>query len=655
MRRPILLSALLALLFSIPGLGQKDDAVLLKVNGYEVTAGEFTRLYKKSNPTNEKEDFNKYFEQFVTFRLKVAQAQDEGLDTLESFRNEFAGYRNQLANNYLTDNEAREKLITGIYNRLLTEINASHILVACPADATPEDTLKAYNKCLELNARLLQGEPFELVARGGSDDPSVVANGGNLGYFSAMQMILPFEDVAYNLKAGTVSPPVRTPYGYHLIKVHGRRPSRGTIRTAHIMKAVPEGASAELWKKAGDEIEALHKRLLDGESFSELAKAESDHRESATNGGELAWFGTGDIVHEYADAAFALEKDGDFSAPVKTVYGWHIIMRLEKKPIGSLEENRSTIESRHSSGRINSIARNSLVSKLKTQYKYSLNKENLNTFISLTDTLISKSGKKINRQMIPRGNLFTFTGGSLSCEAFATHVENNLGMFNGSNTASVITSLLDVKVSELILGYEDSRLEEKYPDFRYLVKEFHDGMLLFEINSREVWNKAASDTIALQKFYEANKELFMGNPSAYVKIYSLKVPDKIKTLTKLVSRFGSKKGGDEKIISRYIVHGDTTLALTTGRIYRGDDPSLDKFLSRKGTNAFSYHGLESVIRVIQVYPAEPLLPEDVHADLTALFQDHLEERWLAQLKKKYTVWVDEKVKQEIRERYYEKN
>lgn len=654
MRKTSILLSLVLLLTPFTIEGQEDNRILLKVGDNEVTAAEFIRLYTKSNIYEDQSSFEEYFTQFLTFRLKVAQAMDEGLDTLESFRTEFSGYRNQLAAKYLTDVNEREKLLRELYKRLLTETNAWHILVAIPEGAIPDDTLTAYNKCLELRARLIEGESFEQVARGGSDDPSVVANGGNLGYFTAMQMILPFEDAAYNLKTGSISKPVRTPYGYHIIKVTGRRPSRGMIRAAHIMKAVPQGTTDEAWKKAEEEIGAIYKKISDGASFEELAKTESDHRESATNGGELAWFGTGDIVHEFADAAFELKNDGDVTPPVKTIYGWHIIKRLERKPIGTFDEYRDMIESRLSNGQINSAARSAFVAKLKKEYNFRLEADKLNSIITNTDSLIARSLTRFDRQTIPSGNLYTYKGGSMRCTELVAMIEANIGSFSSQNTGELINTLLNNKISDELIAYEDRRLEEKYPDFRYLMKEFHDGMLLFEINSREVWNKPYTDSTGLLQFYNENIGLFMSEPSADITIYSLKTPSRVNKLLKMVRKYGSRAGGALKIQSGYITGNDTSLIIISDRYYPGDKSELDPFISEKGTKTAKYEGMESVIDVTKIYPSEPIAPSQVESALVAAYQDHLEQIWLEQLKREYAVWVNNELLQEIREKYYEK-
>ncbi|MBE0676256.1 MAG: peptidylprolyl isomerase [Bacteroidales bacterium] len=652
MRRIKLFGLLILALFSAALQSQTDERILLRIDDTGVTAEEFVRLFTKNDAAAEETDFDDYFNQFLIFRLKVEQAMDEGIDTTLAFRKEFEGYRSQLARNYLTDGEAREKLLRDAYSRLQYELNALHILVGCRPEDSPADTAAAYKKAIEIRVRIIEGEPFDQVARAVSDDPSSITNGGNLGWFTAMQMILPFEEAVYSMKPGDVSMPVRTPYGYHIIKLVGRRPTPGRIKVAHIMKALPPGATEQAWNEAANEIKRIHQTLSEGADFSEVAKAESDHRESAMNGGELEWFGPGDIVPEFSDAAFSLLRNGDISEPVKTPYGWHIIKRIDRRALGTFEENRSMLESRLSESHLNSIAKKSMVEKLKKEYNFYLNAENLNWFITTTDTLILSGKNKLSGSSLPAGVLFEFDGGSMTCREFAAVVESNIEAFDGTNAFGIINRLIESKVSEIILAWEESRLEQKYPDFRYLVKEFHDGMLLFEINSREVWNRPYSDTTGLSDYYNTNISLFMGNPSADVTIYSLKESNpKIKNLSRLVAKYGSKPYGNERILEKYTSNGDTLLVITSGRWYQGDDPQLDRHLRKRGSDNIIWNGMQSVLVVSRVYEAEPIPFQEARPEAASLYQDYLEATWVEQLKSKYNVWVNEKLLEELRVKF----
>jgi peptidyl-prolyl cis-trans isomerase SurA len=429
-----------------------NEKILLTINRKDVTAGEFIRMYKKSYEPGNIKELDTYLNQFIIFKQKVADAIKEGYDTTRAFRTELQGYRNQLAQNYLTDTEVKEKLLKQAYQRSLTEINAWHILIACPAEANPEDTLKAWKKSINVRERIISGEQFEEVARGSSDDPSVKINGGNLGYFTVFQMIMPFEDAAYKLKKGEISEPVRTPYGYHIIKVTDRRPSRGKIKVAHIMKAVPPGASEKDAKAIESDINMIYSQLVAGTPFSDLAAKYSDHKETASGGGELNWFGAGEIISDFAEAAFSLQKNGDFTKPVRTVYGWHIIKRLDKKAPGTYEETRSYLESKLNESYLNSISKKSFIEKLKKEYNYKLNPIAFHWFVTNTDTMIMKGLAKYNRKDIPSGILYTFANQKLTTSDFASNIEKRRSMIVTSDPEYFIRQSLETSLSDQIFS-----------------------------------------------------------------------------------------------------------------------------------------------------------------------------------------------------------
>ena len=442
-------------------------------------------MYKKSLEPGKISDIDKYLQQYISFKLKVADAMKEGYDTTKNFKSEFKGYRDQLAQNYLTDTASKEKLLQKAYQRYLTEINAWHILIACGQGASTEDTLKAWMKASDIRERILSGESFEQVARGTSDDKSVMINGGNLGYFTVFQMIMPFEDAAYKLKKGGISGPVRTPYGYHIIKVADKRVSKGKIKVAHIMKAVPPGTEEAEAKKAEMAINRIYFELQSGSSFGELAKKYSDHKESAVNGGELTWFGTGEIITDFSEAAFALKDTGSFTKPIRTIYGWHIIKLLDKKAPGSFEDSRSFLESKINQSYLNSISKKSLIEKLKKEYKFRINQIAYNWFIDNTDTLIIQGLARYNKDGMPSGNLYTFADQRFTTKEFADYINKRGSMIVTDNPKYFIDRSIETRLSDQIINFENSVLEKKYPDFRYLMNEFHDGILLFQISGKK--------------------------------------------------------------------------------------------------------------------------------------------------------------------------
>lgn len=620
------------------------------VDGKNIQAGEFIRMYNKSREPGKTLDVDNYIRQFTIFKLKVAEALNEGYDTTRAFRNELNGYRNQLAQNYLTDTQSKEKLLQKAFQRSLTEINAWHILMALPGDASPEDTLKAWQKAADVRERIIMGEPFESVARGTSDDKSVKINGGNLGYFSVFQMIMPFEDAAYSLKKGAVSMPVRTPYGYHIITVADKRPSRGRIKVAHIMKAVPPGTNEKEALIAKATIDSIYTLLKGGASFSELARKYSDHKESAEKGGDLEWFGTGEIISDFSEAAFAISDTGKYSEPVHTVYGWHIIKLLDKKAPGTFEEKRSFLESKINQSYLNSISEKSFIDKLKKEYNFQVNHNSYSWFVNHTDTLIIKGLKTYNRTDIPAGNLYSFANQYMTTNEFADYVEKRGSMVVTKDSSVFINRLIETRASDHLKSYENSRLENKYPEFRYLMNEFHDGMLLFEISGKKVWNRVSDDSSGVHQYYEDHKNNWLSRKAIEAKIYTLKSPDGEKLLASAFSKYSQKADFDDLLVKKFNKPNDTLLFIENGKWFKGDNPEIDKIEWVNGSHTFTRNGFPSVLLIKKVLEPMPLNFEEVRGEVITGYQESLESEWIGQLNKKYNVRIDESVLDEVRKK-----
>ena len=617
-----------------------NNKVLMTVNGVKIQSGEFIRMYKKSVEPGKPLDVDEYLEQFIIFKLKVADAINEGMDTTRAFRNELNGYRKQLAQSYLTDNTKKEELLKKAYQRTLSEINAWHILIALPQDPASQDTLLAREKATGIRERISKGEIFEQVARGTSDDQSVKVNGGNLGYFTAFQMIMPFEDAAYSLKKGGISYPVRTPYGYHIIKVTDKRPSRGRVHVAHIMKVMPPGASDEVSKKAEEDIAAIYSKLKDGASFSELAKTSSDHKESASKGGELNWFGAGEMVTEFAEAAFSVSDTGNYTRPVRTLYGWHIIKLLGKRPPGSFEETRSFLESKINQSYLNSISQKELVSKLKKEYRFRIEDQAFKWFVENTDTLIIQGLKKYDRDSMPSGDLYSFANQHFTTKEFAGYIERRGSMIVTRDSLFFIQSSLETRSSDHILTYENSILERKYPEFRYLMNEFHDGILLFEISGKKVWNRVSNDSAGLIKYYEDHKFDHLSEKGIEAKIYTLKSPGKEKQLESAYNKYSRKPDVDIRLAGKFNKKGIRNLEITDSTWYFGSDNEIDNLKWEKGTHFFKWKGYTSVIVIKNNVDPVPLPFEKVMGEMMPGYQEQLENDWLRQLKEKYPVKID---------------
>lgn len=646
-------SLLLIVTILLPGIGRAQDLnskILMTVGKSTIQAGEFIRMYNKSTEPGKSLDIDSYLQQYIVFKLKVNDALNEGYDTTKAFRKELNGYRNQLAQNYLTDTQTKEKLLQKAYQRSLTEINAWHILIGLPKEVSPEDTLKAWEKASDIRERIINGESFEQVARSTSDDQSVKENGGNLGYFTAFQMIMPFEDAAYSLKKGAISMPVRTPYGYHIIKVAARRPSNGRIKVAHIMKAAPPGTGETEAKLAEEEINNIYKMVLAGTSFRELAKKYSDDKVSAVKGGELNWFGTGEIISNFSEAAFSIRDTGKCSIPVRTIYGWHIIKLLDKKTPGSFEESRSFLESKINQSYLNSISKKSFVEKLKKEYKFKINPDAYNWFVQNTDTLIIQGLKKYDRTSMPAGNLYSFANQYITTKEFANHIEKRGSMIATNDSVTFINRSIETRVSDHIINYENSVLEKKYPEFRYLMNEFHDGILLFEISGKKVWNRVNDDSSGIRRYYEDHKNNYLTRQGINAKIYTLKSSKGEKTLSAAYKNYSRKPDTDRRMIEKFNRKNDTLLIIKEGLWFRGDDPDIDSVQWVEGSHSFNRAGFPSIIHIKNIIAPIPEEFSDVQGEMLTGYQEYLESEWIRQLKEKYSVKIDNLVLDEVKKK-----
>jgi peptidyl-prolyl cis-trans isomerase SurA len=642
---------LINMIFLAPVFSQPQDLnnkILVTVGGNKVQAGEFIRMYKKSLDPGKAQNVDSYLQQYIVFKLKVSDAIEQGYDTTKAFKTELNGYRNQLAQNYLTDTLTKEKILRKAYQRSLTEINAWHILIALAPEASAEDTIKAWEKANNIRKRIINGESFELVARGTSDDRSVKVNGGNLGYFTAFQMIMPFEDAAYSLDKGAVSEPVRTPYGYHIIKVTDRRPSAGRMKVAHIMKSIPPGTGENEAKLAENEIMSIYKKLQDGASFRELAIKYSDHKESAAKGGELNWFGTGEIISDFSEAAFSIRDTGSYSKPVHTPYGWHIIKLLDRKPQGSYKESRSFLESRISQPVLNSICKKSFVEKLKKEYGFTINQDAYKWFVRNTDTLIIRGLRKYDRTNIPEIDLYTFADLHITANRFTAYIEKNVPVPVTDNSVSFLNSLIESSASDEILTYENSVLENKYPEFGYLMNEFHDGILLFDISGKKLWNRESDDSAGLRRYYENHRTDFLSRRGLDAKIYTLKSRSGEKSLVSAYEKYSGKPDTDN-LLRKKFNKGNDTLLVISERIWFGkEDPEIDKLKWAAGKQVFRKDDFPSIIIIKNVIEPVQLSFDEAKGEILKGYQDYLENEWIGQLKGKYNVKIVNLILEEVK-------
>src|SRR5690606_3834234 len=330
----------------------------------------------------------------------------QGLHQGEAYITELAKYRDQLSRNYLFEDKLTEDLAIEAYERGKEEVSASNILIGVSYEASPQDTLAAYNKIKAIHEKAVNGADFEQLAKNNSEEPNVENSGGNLGYFSVFDMVYPFESAAYNTKVGAISDIIRTRYGYHILKVHDHRERLPKIVVSHIMISDKKGARTFNPKERINEIATM---LKQGQSFESLAKEYSDDKNSGVNGGKLNPFTKGQLrAPDFEDAAYKLKKSGEISEPVKSDFGWHIIRLEEILVEPTFEEQRLSFEKRVKQGDRGKIVVNAVNKRIKEMYGFKHGANYLPYFETyVTDSVLTRKWKKEPIPATQNKTLFT--------------------------------------------------------------------------------------------------------------------------------------------------------------------------------------------------------------------------------------------------------
>lgn len=623
----------------------QQDPVLMTVGDRPVTRSEFLQIYLKNNPNPkfDKASLDEYMELFKKFKLKVIEAENLGYDSIPKLRNELDGYRRQLATPYLIDSAKNKALVQEGYERMRFEVSASHILIRVAEDAAPADTLLAYNRIMELRKRILKGEDFEQVAKGkgGSEDESVRTNGGALGYFSAFQMVYPFESAAYNTAVGQVSMPVRTKFGYHLVKVHDKRAARGIISAAHLMIVVKQDADLEAQANAEKRINEIYERLMNGEAWEDLVMKYSEDYNSKNTGGKLPEFGTGSrqrMVPEFEDAAFSIPTNGGYSKPVKTAYGWHIVKRLDVKGIESFESLEKEIQQRVNKDERALSTQKSFIEKLKKEY-------NLKDYRKKQLKWFHKNAKFVDGQWVIAPSkknpiMFSFSSVEINRTDFADYLSGFKSIPSKMDAKSFINMKYDDFIGEQLLAYEEAQLETKYPAFKALMTEYHDGVLLYEIMNDKVWNKALRDTLGLRTYFNANREQFRWGDRLDADIFVCDSRDIAMQVIALISQ-----GKTAKEVSE-IANGKSALNVIL-RSQKLEINNTDYLKGRTfvlGVNEIYEHkGKFYVVVNKESIPATNKELDETRGAVTAAYQQYLEQQWLEELIAKYAVVINSDV------------
>ncbi len=621
-----------------------DENVLVKINGVEITKGEFLYSYERNRQQFRNISLDEYLELFIDYKLKIADAKEAGLHESDEISKEVEAYRDKLAKGYLTDSTALEKMAREAYERMQYNVNASHILVALDRYPSPEETEEAYEKARGIKERIERGEPFNQVARATSDDHSVKQNGGDLGYFTALQMSYPFENAVYNGEPGQITEPVRTKFGYHIIRINSIEESFGEVKTAHILIR-PEHAND---KEAEKKIMDLHQRVKDGESFEEMARNYSADKGSAPDGGELPWFGAGEMVNEFEKAAFELESVGDISEPVKTRYGWHIIKLLDQRPLPDYQEIREELKENILTygGERADIIKSAFTDSLKDEYNFRENPRALEAFRSMTKENLSAIDLQMLSKMSSPSTLFTFANRQVDQSDFARYLYEIQTKLETKLYPDHIDRMYRNFVEVTLTEYEDRQLEQKYPRLRYRVREYRDGLLLYEISSKRVWSDISPESRDFIEFYEKNKNDYLREERIDATIFTASSERAARRAAALAEDIHEGTRDTEWLLRRVNLFSSEPRVTARRSIFsKGESAVVDMIEWESGVAGKLLRGEENyyVVLVHKVVEPEPKPLEMVEERALKDYREYLEKKWLKELHQRYEVTVNKEL------------
>ena len=640
--------SLVLILSTITVLAQASDPVVMTVNGKDVRKSEFEYIYNKNNSENsiDKRSLDEYIVLFTNFKLRVAEAETQGMDTTAAFHRELNEYREQLARPYLTNLEADQKLLLQSFQRAKELAEVSAIFIAYPQlesgmafNVLPADTLETYKKTIQIRNKALKGEKFEDLVKEYSFDERAKEGErpGYLGWYSGLNLAPVLEDAIFTTEAGKITMPVRTNQGYYLIKVHDRKPHPGEVNAAHILISCPQDANAVQVAEAEKKIAEIYKKLKDGASFADLAAEYSEDPGSASRGGDLSWFQFGQMVPEFNDAVFAMtEINSVKQEPVRTQFGFHIIQLLDKRPSGTYEDLEDQLKTKMDRTGSLLVLYQPTIARLKSESAYSFNKDSYKLLLDAAQYLSPVDDEYIAKFESNNATLFAFENTPISIADFIAFLNNNQRSYFNLST-EVLNERLDQFTYNNLMDFEDKNLENKFPEFKNLMQEYRDGILLFEVSNQEVWNKATNDTLGLADYFEKNKDKYAWSQPHW-KGYVIQVKDA--QTKKKMQKETAKMSDDEAVkylLDNYRVGDVSYVRIEKGLFTKGQNRFVDEavFKTGKAERSSNYEDFFLLGTLLQT----PDSYMDVRGLVITDYQDYLEKEWLKYLNEKYPVII----------------
>jgi len=631
---------LLILFALIIGQLSFSQEILLTIDGNEISQAEFERIYLKNNQnSSSNQDIDEYLDLFINFKLKVIEAENLGYDTTQLFKTEFTQYSSQLSEPFFVDTAYQNQLLKQAYDRSKKEIRVRYIVIKSPQS---EDTLNAYNKAMTAYNRIINGEDFIDVAIDVSESASVRKDSAD-GWFNRV-FIMPYklENFTYNGQIGDVSKPIFANQAYFIVKIIGYREVPKKVKASHVYISLPKNASEIDSLAAMKKIDSIQTAFSNGQSFASVAAQFSEDSYSSTNGGDIGWFSTGRMLRDFEIATFGIQNVGDSVGPIRTAVGYHFIKLTDKQEIGTFAEEKDELLDRMKNNQRYSLIEEHVFKQLMAEYNYQ-RVGNMNDFYTKVDSSIFQGRWSLIPFNDDQRILFTFANQEFTNYDFAKYLYDNQYVSNGVNLNSYIDNNYSKFVNQTLKNYELTQLPNKNIDYKYLMQEYHDGLLLFDITNDMVWNKAVTDTTGLRNFFNQNRNNYSEKVS--IVVYSFASDKNFNKAAKKASKLSAKNTDISKIMKNIDKYG---VADTSGIFQEGENVFADIVISKMQNNSITND--QNIIidndnkKIIIIKDNLPYIKGLVTAD----YQDILEKNWIAQLKNKYQVEINQDILNNIK-------
>ena len=635
--------AIFWLSFSFLNAQISESDVLLTVSEEPILASEFIRVYNKNLnlvQDDSQKEVESYLKLFINYKLKLAEATSLGYDKDPVYIKELRSYKNQLTQNYLTDKNVTDELVLEAYDRTLNEVKAQHVLVRVEEFET--DTLQAYSAIQDFQERL-KNDDFESLKKEIHDGKSIFVE--DLGFFTAFKMAYKFESVAFNTKVGEVSKPFRTKFGFHVVKVLEKRKSKGQVIVAHIMIA---NTRKDTTLVAKDRIQELHRLLLQGEDFGNIAKQFSDDKSSSMRSGELKPFKSGQINSTlFENTAFSLKEKEDISEPIQTQFGWHILKLIDKQAVKEFNSLKLDLESQVRKDSRSQLVKSKMLAKLLSQYQ--LTGLNPNLPLLKSNIVYDRSNKtwKFSDQIKDSKSFLVIQKTSYSFGDFLNFLNNNSKLINPNwATEFALNKQYKIFLEQSVFRYKKDNLENENQDFANILNEYREGLLLFELMQDKIWEGAKKDTIGLNAFYNENKANYLWPDRVIGSVARSSNAKNIKKVRKLWRSGKSNQSIDELLnkIQQNVIFSTGEFELGLSPLPESFTPRVKSPLSKiiKENNSFY------IVNVKEFMPQSQKSLEDSRGQLISDYQTKLETQWILELKSKFNVKVNEDVFQKVK-------